>query len=113
MSHRIEKVNKHIQRVFGEILQKEVDLPADVLVTVSHVETAANLQSATIWLYIFPMNIAEATLKTLRGNLFHLQGMLNRSLDFRPLPRISLHIDRGTQHAQTIEQHLNHLEREE
>ncbi|MEK7556452.1 MAG: ribosome-binding factor A, partial [Patescibacteria group bacterium] len=121
MSKRIPKVNSLIQRTFGEILQREADVPADVLVTVSSVECAPNLQSATIWLYIssFPSTSSgqatapgkreEEALEALKGQLYYLQGILNKKLKMRPLPRISLKLDYGAVHAQRIDPHLADL----
>ncbi|MEX1997351.1 MAG: ribosome-binding factor A [Candidatus Andersenbacteria bacterium] len=103
MSRRLQKVNKHLQRTFGEILQREAELPPNVLVTIARVDTSYNLKSATVWLYVYPLEQAEATLAQLTHQLYELQGILNRTLDFRPLPRLLLRIDYGAQHAENIE----------
>lgn len=115
MSQRIARVNSLIQRLFGEILQREADIPADALVTVSAVEAARNLRSAKVWLYIlpFPMNDpkrAEEVLEHLRGQLYQLQGFLNKALAMRPLPRIALHLDHGSAYANSIEKKLGELQ---
>lgn len=109
----MEKINKHIQRTFGEILLEEADLPRDILVTIARVDTTPNLKSATIWLYISPSSREEEILTLLKPQMYELQGALNRLLDFRPLPRIRLKADHGAQHAQTIEQKLAELEKDE
>lgn len=106
MSQRILKVNKHLQRTIGEILLVELDLPQDVLVTVSDVDTAPNLKSADVWLYISPIEKAEEVLEFLKPQMYEIQGSLNRKLEFRPLPRIKLRIDRGAEHAANVEQHF-------
>ncbi|MEX0649541.1 MAG: ribosome-binding factor A [Candidatus Andersenbacteria bacterium] len=103
------KVNKHIQRTFGEILHEEADVPADVLVTISRVETTPNLKSATIWLYISPSSKEEEVLEILKPQMYELQGALNRALTIHPLPRLYLKADHGAHHAQTIEQKLVEL----
>lgn len=109
MSGRTEKINKQILRLFGEILQREADLPPDVLVTVSAVDTTPNLQRTTIWLYISPLERADEVLEQLKGQLYALQGALNRALAMRPLPRITLKLDRGAEHAQHINERLREL----
>jgi ribosome-binding factor A len=110
MAHRIPKVNKRIQRIFGEILQTKADLPPDVLVTVARVETAANLHSTTIWLYIFPLEQGEVTIAQLKQQLYDLQGIFNRTINTYPLPRITLKVDYGAQQAETIERRLKELD---
>lgn len=112
MSHRMEKVNKHLQRTFGEILQREADLPAEVLVTVARVETTPNLKSAEVFLYINPVDRSEEIIELLRPQLYDLQGSLNRALDLRPLPRIRLTVDYGAEHALHIEEQFKKLDQE-
>lgn len=110
MSRRTEKINKHIQRTLGEILQQEAEVPANVLVTISRVETTADLTSANVWLYINPIEQATKVLAALKAQLYQLQGSLNRKLILKPLPRIRLEVDYGAQHAEQIERRLNQLE---
>ncbi len=93
MSRRIEKVNKNIMRIFGEILQKEADLPEDVMVTVTKVDTTHNLRSTKIWLSVWPKEKTGKVLGLLQKQLYELQGLLNRQLNTNPLPRVQLKND--------------------
>ncbi len=108
-NRRLQKVNKHIQRTFGEILQTEADLPADVLVTITRVDTTANLKSSWVWLSVFPLDQGDAILERLKPQMYDLQGALNRALDVRPLPRLRLRIDYGAQNAENVERALDSL----
>ncbi len=110
MSERIAKVNKHIQKVFGEILHEQADRPANTMITISKVETAPNLKSAIVWLYIFPLDQGEEVLESLKKQMYDLQGAMNRELDMRPLPRLVLRLDHGAEHAESIEKKLASLE---
>lgn len=112
MSNRISKINRHLQRTLGEILLKEAELPLDVLVTISRVDTTSNLRYSDIWLYINPEEKAEDVLENLKGQIYDIQGSLNRSLQFRPLPRIRFKYDAGGEYADTINQKLNELKNE-
>ena len=109
MPDRIARVNKHIQRTFGEILQAEANLPNDVMVTVANVETTKNLKVATIWLSIWPEKQAGRVIKKLKKQLYGLQGSLNRKIRLRPNPRIILSVDHGAQHAENIDRRLEEL----
>lgn len=113
MSRRLEKVNRHIQRTLADILLHEADIPTDVLVTISRVDTTPNLKSSSVWLYIQPLEQGEKTLELLKGQLYELQGALNRSLKMRPLPRISFYIDHGSEHAQRIEEKLAEIQQDD
>jgi len=110
MSERIAKINKHLQRVFGEILHEQADKPADVMVTISKVETRPNLKGATVWLYVYPLEKGEETLEKIQGQMYDLQGALNRELDMRPLPRLVLRLDHGAEYAESIEKKLASLD---
>lgn len=112
MSRRIVQINKNIQRILGEILQREADLPVDALVTISRVDTTPNLASATVWLYVFPVERSEEILERLTRQLYDIQGALNRALDQRPLPRIRLRVDYGAEHAENIEKTFRNLTEE-
>lgn len=109
MSRRIDRLNKHLQRTFSEILCEEAEVPDDVLVTVANVETAYNLRSATVWLSVFPMERAGAVVEDLNKQLYQLQGSLNRQLKLKILPRVYLKVDYGAQHAENIDRQLNKL----
>ena len=109
MAHRMDKLNKHLQRTFGEVLQREADLPPDVLVTISRADTTRNLKSTTMWLYVNPAGRADEVIAKLTPQLYDLQGAFNRMLDLRPLPRVRLRIDYGAEHADTINEALDQL----
>ncbi len=109
MSRRLEQINKLIQRTFGEILLKEADLPTDVLVTVSRVDTTPNLRAATIWIYSTPLEQGQDVVELLQKQLYDLQGSLNKKLSLKPLPRIQLRLDEGASYAERIEKKLAEL----
>lgn len=110
MSERIAKINKHLQRVFGEILHEQADMPVDVMVTISKVDTRPNLKAATVWLYVNPLEKGEEVLASLRKQMYDLQGAMNRELDMRPLPRLVLRLDHGAEYAESIEKKLASLD---
>ncbi len=112
MSSRIAKINKHLQRTVGEILLKEADLPNDTLVTISRVETTPNLRFSIIWLYVSPSTQAETVLDSLKKQMYDIQGSLNRSLQFRPLPRIRFQHDTGNDYADTINKKLDEIKQD-
>lgn len=107
----MEKVNKHIQRTLGGILQREADLPGDTFVTISHVDTARNLQSSTVWLYISPSEMEGEVLNLLKPQMYDIQGSLNRRLRMHPLPRITFRADHGQINAQHVNDALHELNR--
>jgi len=92
-------------------LLRDANLPPDVLVTVSRVDTTANLKSTLIWLYVLPDTRGEEVLKLLTPQLYDLQGAFNRAVEMQPLPRLRLRLDHGAEHADTINRRLTDLEK--
>ena len=104
------KLNRNIQRIWGEVMHKHADVPADVMVTVSSVETRPNLRSSTVWLYVFPVIKGEEVLEQLKPQMYKLQGLFNEELQTNPLPRIILRLDHGADYAESITKKLDSLD---
>lgn len=111
-SRKLAKINKNLLRIVGEIIHEEAEVPIEVLVTVARVETRPNLASAEVFLYIYPTPRAEEVVELLRGQLYQLQGTLNRRLDARAVPRIRFTVDYGADKAATIEERLREIKSE-
>lgn len=109
MKPRIQKINRHIQRTLGAVLQREADLPEGILVTISAVEVTPNLRSAKVWIYVQPPERGTEVLESLKTQMYELQGALNEQLVMRPLPRISFRLDQGIDHAEHITKKLAEL----
>ena len=106
MNPRILKVNQLLQEELGEILLRELDLPEGVLVTVTRVEAAGNLQEAKVYISVMPEAKLEDVFTSLRRNIYGIQQTLNKRLKMRPVPRIKWTIETKTSEAQRIEELL-------
>lgn len=109
MSHRIEKINELIKKLISEIIIRELDLKPGVFVTVSKVDTTRDLRYTRIFVSIFPERDADYTLKTLEKEIYRLQGVLNKKLSMRPLPRIEFHLDTTEVKADEVEKILKKM----
>jgi len=112
MSKRIQRVNALIKRELSQILLKEVEFPADILVTVTRVETTSNLRESKIYISALPENQADKTIKFLNRKIFDLQQILNKRLKMRPIPRIKFWEEKKTREAGRIEKILEELKKE-
>jgi ribosome-binding factor A len=108
-ARKLDKINTQMQRLVGEILHRHADVPPNVLVTISRVATAPNMRGAEVFLYIYPTEQAETVVESLRGQLYELQGFLNRAIDSHAVPRIRFTVDYGAEHADIINQRLRDL----
>lgn len=113
MSKRIQKVNGLIKEELGKIILKEVDLPKDVLATVTRVITSPNLSQSKVYISVIPVNQAAKVLQILQGQIYFLQQKLNRRLNMSPIPKINFIEEKETKKAGKIEKILASLKKEE
>ncbi|MDR3559073.1 MAG: ribosome-binding factor A [Candidatus Pacebacteria bacterium] len=109
MSLRIEKINELIKQNIGEIILKDLSLKEGVFVTISKVDTTADLRYTRIFVSIFPEKEISYALKTLTRELYKIQGELNRKLHMKPLPRVEFKVDLTESKADEIEKLLKEL----
>ena len=76
MSKRTEQVSILIQQKLNEIVTREIELPAGVLVTITKVEVAKDLKYATVWLSVTPEDKAGVGYGKLRDKKKEIRKML-------------------------------------
>jgi ribosome-binding factor A len=120
MSNRIEKVNSLLEHEIAEILQREINLPNDVLVTLTRVSATANLIEAKAFVSVFTSpksadegGLADKVLKILNSQVFAVQQKINKKLNMRPIPKIIFVIDKNEAEAGRIDEILGKLKKEE
>lgn len=111
-SLRVEKVGELLREELGKLLVSELRLKAGVLVTISRVRVTPNLKEARISVSVFPEVEADYVQKTIDNELYRLQGILNRRLHMRPLPRLFFERDVTERNAQAVEETLSLLAKE-
>ena len=104
MKHRVERVNNLIQEELSKIIVKELEFPA--LVTITEVETSKDLLRALVRFSVLPSEKSEEIFKILNKNLRHLQYLLIKKINIKPMPQISFEIDRGLEKAAEVEKIL-------
>src|SRR3989344_3257028 len=87
MADRIEKVNSLLKREVGQILLREFNF-GSFLVTLSRVETTANLIEARVYISVFPEEKGDFVIKKLNNNIYGIQQKINKKLNMRPIPKI-------------------------
>ncbi|MBU2545070.1 30S ribosome-binding factor RbfA [Patescibacteria group bacterium] len=112
MSERVRRVNDLIQEELGKIFLKEIDLPRNILVTITRVETVSNLSVAKVFISVIPDNQSERVFKILNRIIYHIQQLLNKCLNMRPIPKIVFHREDKTVQAAGVEQILEQLKKD-
>jgi len=112
MSNRLEKVNSLLEHEIGNILLKDFRFK-DALVTLTHVDTTANLIEAKAYISVLPEENFKMVLAALIKNVPSIQKEINKKLNMRPIPKIMFVKDEQVAEASKIEGILANLKKEE
>ena len=112
MAERILKVNQLIKKELSQILLREVDFPEGVLVTLTRVESAQDLNQANVYISVLPENKIKQVLEILNRSVYFLQQKLNKRLRMRPTPKIQFTEEKQTLEAGKIEELLYRISKQ-
>ena len=110
-SKRIQRVNQLIKRELSQILLREAEFPADILVTITRVETSVDLNQTKVFLSVMPESQTSQTLRILNRQIYNIQQKLNKRLKMRPVPQIKLLEEKETKEAGRIEELLEEIKK--
>ena len=92
------------------ILEREIEFPENILVTITNVITSHDMYYAEVLISILGKEIKEA-LEILSKNIYHIQQKLNKKLRIRPVPKIHFEIDTGEAKREEVESSLAELKK--
>lgn len=102
MNYRPLRVSKLIREELAILVEKEIELDG-ALATITEVEVDKKLEHAKVGVSVLPEEKGEASFKTLKNAQPHLQYLLMKKMNIKPMPRIEFYLDRGPEHAARIE----------
>ncbi len=106
MNYRPERVSNLIKEELSAIIVKNVEFPASSLVTITDVNVDKKLEHAKIGISVLPSEGADKVLRILSKVAGHLQYLLMKRVNIKPLPRIVFEIDHGIEKLAKIEKIL-------
>ncbi len=112
MAHRIEQVNRLIQKNLGSIIQREVELPRDAMVSITKVTTGPDLKTARVAVSVLPESSSPDVLTLLERSRPLLGRSLAATLTMKFSPRIEFVADTAPSRASRIEGLLDSLRHE-
>jgi len=113
MGYRIKRVNNLIQEVLAKIFLKELDLPKEILVTITRVETSPDLNEAKVFISVFPEKEREKIIENLKKNIYFFQKKLDKKLVMERVPKISFLVEEKTVEAGRIEEIIAKIQEKE
>jgi ribosome-binding factor A len=109
MNQRISKINELVRKNIDQIILKDLSLKEGVFVTIVKVDTTLDLRYTRVFISVFPEREADYIKKTLDREAYRIQGILNRKLHMKPLPKIEFRLDFTESKADEIEKLLKEL----
>jgi len=88
MAKRIEQVNSLLEHEISKILLKDFAFSPEILVTLTRVDTTANLIEAKAYVSVFPDEKSDGIIRALQKSVYDIQYKINRTLRMRPIPKI-------------------------
>lgn len=109
MNTRIAKINELIKHHLGEITTRDINMKSGVFITIAKVDTSLDLRYTRVFVSVFPEKEFSYAMKTLKKELFQIQGKLNKKLHMHPLPKIEFRLDLTESEADKIEKLLKEI----
>jgi ribosome-binding factor A len=111
MTQRTDRIDELLHQEIGRALQTEVTDPRIGFVTVTKVETAADLSRARVWVSIIGTEEQrKETLRALRGAMPFIRRGLNDKIRIRRIPELDVRLDDSIERGSRVLQIINELE---
>ena len=108
MSTRQAKVNSLLQKEIAAFILNEGLEDLSGLLTITRAEVSPDLEYAKIYFSVIGQN-DEAVQAILKRNVYEIQGMLNRRLQMKKVPRIQFAPDHSGEYAQHLTRLLKNI----
>jgi ribosome-binding factor A len=113
MSQRTNRLDSQIQQELMGLLQREMKDPRVGFATITHVETAADLGHARVWVSVYGTEEEkERSMTALRAATPWLRRQLGSRLHLRHIPELSLRRDDSIESGDRVLRILRELEEE-
>ncbi|MBU4351362.1 30S ribosome-binding factor RbfA [Patescibacteria group bacterium] len=103
------RLNELVKEELGKIILREIEFPIGIIVTITRVETSSDLNSARVYIGIFPEKFAQESLRTLNQQIYFVQQKLNKKLNMRPVPKLIFRQEKETIKAGRVEELLEQV----
>ena len=112
MHDRIDSVNSLLKKEIGRIIMSDVKDPRLAkVISVVHVDTSRNLQTASVYISVFGSEIEKTkTLKGLISARAFIERVLRSELTIRSIPRIRFILDDSFDKGEQISKLLTEIE---
>jgi ribosome-binding factor A len=111
MPQRMKKLNELIRQQLGKIIAKDIEFPENLLVTITRVQTSADMKEAKIFFTAIPEKMRSTALKTLKTAAGNLSRQIGKILKTKFTPKLIFLIDEQEMFASGVEKILDELKK--
>src|SRR3989344_2653241 len=101
-THRKESIAELLREVVAKFVHEEFNPPEDAVVTITRVEVADDLETASVYATVLPDALEAETMRHLVNFTGEVQYELLKHLRIRPIPRITFIPDTGQRNADVV-----------
>jgi ribosome-binding factor A len=91
---RLEKLNSLMKEELSKIIQREIEFPPGIFVSIVYAKTSSDATHAQIGISVLPEEKENVVLKKLNKEIYRLQHLLNKKLVMQYVPKINFKIDK-------------------
>lgn len=106
---RLLKLASVLRSELANIINKEVELPANCLMTISKLEVLSDYSEVRIGLSVLPFEKSEAVLAIMVRARHDIQQIINKRLRLYRIPKLAFYIDEAPEKAAHITDILDRL----
>ena len=109
MSERILRVNSEIQKAISEIISQLKNPQIKGLITVTKVDTTADLDQSKIYVSIFEESTREDVFNAIKHSAGFIRRELARIVELRKVPFLTFFLDDSYDYGKKIDDALNKI----
>lgn len=98
----MRQVNELIRGAVASLIAEELDIPQDVFITVTRVDTSRDLRHADVYIMILPDGKRGSTMELLEHKGGVVQKKLGGKIAIKFTPKLRFRLDEGELRAQSV-----------
>src|SRR3990167_9981293 len=112
--NRLERVNSLLKEVISEVIQRDVQNPhINTFVTITKVETSADLQHARVYISILaPQEAKDKIIAALQSAAGFIAVNASKKVKLRYFPKLTFKLDMGLEKQLRIQELLSDIEKQ-
>ena len=107
---RVTRVEKEIQQILAEYIQRQIIFPSGVLFSITRVESTKELRTAKVYYSLMgDESQYERSQEIITDSMYEIQKHLNKSMHMKFVPRVTFYFDEGLEHMMRIQGLLHNI----